>query len=364
MTSRPSKYQVISCANCASLPNTHQTFIETRVTHYGHMQGDPLTVVVCPVCGLVFLNPQPTPAALKQFYSGEYYAKAAPVRSAAALTAEKAWQREFLFTWLLDHLPEPVQGWNILDIGAGYGTWLSWFDPSNRVAGIENSRQACEVARSVFQLEMVESDFLSNGLGGDTYDLLSGLAIIEHFNDPLHALVEMNRLLKPGRYLYLQTPDVHGMVLRQGIARYFKVVHTFYYSLETLTSLLGKAGFEVIASRRRLPLIRTSSLLYPENYWSGELDILAVKRKNRTLEDASNQPHTSSDREAVRASLAAALQRDRFYIPYASLYQKPLIRIPFKLLFRLARKLRPPASIFKEQAVILEEMTGRSPQKS
>lgn len=350
MSSLSTKYQLISCVNCASQPEVHQPIIQTRVTHYGHMQGDPLSVVVCPICGLVFLNPQPTPTALDQFYSAEYYAKAPAIKDASTLTMEKRWQRDFLYTWMVKNLPEAVQNWEILDIGAGYGTWLSWFNPTNHLAGIESSRQACEVARTVFDLEMYETDFLNNNLPKGKYDLVTGLAIIEHFNDPLQALVEMNRLLKIGGVLYLQTPDVHGMVLRQGAARYFKIVHTFYFSLETLSSLLLKAGFDIIASRRRPPLIETSGFLYPDNYWSGELDLLAVKRENRELETAKLHPYTSNDKETVLNSLDTALRRDQVYIHYANLYKKPFIRIPFKLIFKIAKLLKLPRSIFKEQA--------------
>jgi SAM-dependent methyltransferase len=318
------------------------------------MRGDPLTVVVCTVCGLVFLNPQPTPEALDQFYSQEYYSKSPTITDAKSLTQEKIWQWDFLFNWLVDNLLGEIKDWDILDIGAGYGTWLQWFDKSNRVAGIESSQQACKVAVSIFGLKVYESDFLTNDLPAEGYDLVSGLAIIEHFNDPLAALVEMNRLLKTGGSLYLQTPDVHGMVLRQGIARYYKVVHTYYYSLVTLSSLLAKAGFEIAASRRRSPLVETSGVLYPDNYWSGELDVLAVKRENRKLEEARAAAHTSDDKESVVRSLGAALVRDKFYIGYAKVYKMPLIRIPFKILFKAVKGLKVPRSIFEEQARVLK----------
>ena len=331
-------------------------FIQSKVTHHGHMRGDPLTVVICPQCGLVFLNPQPSPRALNRFYSEEYYAGSRPVTD-AALTSSKLWQRDFLFTWLTDNLPVPVEDWDILDIGAGYGTWLQWFDKSNRATGIESSHQACEVARSVFGHNMHETDFLANELPGDTFDLITGLAIIEHFNDPLEALVEMNRLLKMGGYLYLQTPDIHGMVLRQGITRYFKVVHTYYFSLETLSSLLVKAGFEITATRRRPPLVETTSFLSPDNYWSGELDILAKKRENRDLVDARVLPHNCNNIDAVITSLNVALIRDRTYINYARVHRKPIIRIPFKLLFHLARSLHLPRSMFKEQEKNLKQVS-------
>jgi ubiquinone/menaquinone biosynthesis C-methylase UbiE len=286
--------------------------------------------------------------ALNQFYSEEYYAKSKQVTK-AELTLSKLWQRDFLYTWLVGSLPVSVEDWEILDIGAGYGTWLQWFNKSNRTTGIESSRQACEVARSVFGHTMHKSDFLENNLPGDGFDLITGLAIIEHFNDPLDALIEMNRLLKMGGYLYLQTPDIHGMVLRQGIYRYFKVVHTYYFSLVTLTSLLSKAGFEIVLSRCRPPMVKTTGFLWPDNYWSGELDILARKIHNRDLVSAQVYKHNKDNPEEVLSSLDYAMKRDKAYIFYAKIHRTPIIRIPFKILFTLARQFQLPGNIFEEQ---------------
>jgi len=238
MAEQMSKYEAVDCVNCGSIPSEHEMFVQTSVAHHGHLRGDDLTTVVCPNCGLVFLNPQPTTDALDRFYRDEYYAKSPQITDVDALKSQKLWQRDFLYTWLVEQIPEKINNWDILDIGSGYGVWLQWFDESNRMAGIESSKQASKVASELFGIKVYQEDFLINQLPDDVYDLVTGLAIIEHFNDPLAALVEMNVLLKSEAYLYLQTPDVHGMVLRQGIPRYFKVVHTYYYSIETLSSLL------------------------------------------------------------------------------------------------------------------------------
>jgi len=354
MAAHSSRYEIISCVNCGSGKEDHHPFNKTSVAHYGHMYGDPLSIVVCSICGLVFLNPQPTREALDAFYREEYYAKSPPIKDIDALISQKTWQRDFLYTWLIKQLPEEIINWDILDIGSGYGVWLQWFDKSNHMAGVESSTQASQVAKDVFGIEVYQTDFLANDLQGEAYDLVTGLAIIEHFNDPLEALVETNRLLKNGGYLFLQTPDIHGMVLRQGISRYFKVVHTYYYSLASMSSLLEKAGFEIIASRRRPPLVATSGILFPDNYWSGELDILAVKGVKRTLDEARNHPASSTERDKVVSSLKAASARDSAFIRYAKLYRMKVIRIPFKLIFGFMNLLRIPRSIFEVQAERLD----------
>ena len=60
-------FSMIPCVNCGSLPGEHETLVSTKVLHHGRVYGAPLVVVVCPRCGMVFLNPQPKPEILAQF---------------------------------------------------------------------------------------------------------------------------------------------------------------------------------------------------------------------------------------------------------------------------------------------------------
>lgn len=348
-------FQHISCINCATTADKHHVLVQTEVIHEGHLKGAPLTVVVCPKCGLVFLNPQPTREALGRFYEHEYHGGPVALPAKERLITRRMWQRDFFYSWLVNALlPEEVTSWNVLDIGSGYGVWLQWFDKSCRLVGVELSWQAANIASKLFGITVYQIDFMENRFQDEQFDLVTGLAVIEHFPDPLAALVEMNRVLKRGGYLYLQTPDLHGLVLRQGVEKYFKLVHTFYFSLATLSSLLQKAGFEVFAFRQRPALLETSSLWHPGNYWSGELDILARKRHERTLEDAQSHPYSGDDVSSVLSSLQAALKRDKLYIWLGASRSN---RVPGAIVGRILRLGRwltgTPRSIFEEQYIRL-----------
>ncbi len=318
-----SLFQPIQCANCDAGAEQHRLLIETQVTHRGHLHGLPLRVVVCDRCGLTFLDPQPTPAALQRFYEREYYADAKPI-SAEARMQEKDWQRTILLPWVLAHLP-PVKNWSILDIGCGYGEWLRHFDRSNRLLGIEQSESAARAANERFGVEVRQCDFLANGYEAGRFDLVTGLAIIEHFSDPLAALVQVNRITRTGGFIYLQTPDLHALVLRKGVPRYFKLVHTYYYTLATLKSLLRKAGFEIVAARQRPAVLSTSDALRPGNYWAGELDVLGRKTADVSLAEAHAHPGTGDAPGESAALLAAAQARDERYARLTALYRVPVI---------------------------------------
>ena len=310
--------------------------MSSHVRHQGHLVGRPLQAVICTQCGLAFLNPQPKPDALSRFYSAEYYAGQSPHDfDIDKHLRAREWQRQVLFDWVIAHLPE-VRAWSILDIGCGYGAWLRNFGDANRLLGIEQSVQAAKIAKERFGVEVHQTDFMQNDLPAGSFDLVSGLAMIEHFVDPLAALVEMNRVLRPDGYLYLQTPDLRGLVLRRGIARFFKLVHTYYFSFTTLAGLCEKAGFEVVAARERRPVLSTSDFLRPRNFLVGEIDMLVRKRTDTDLSGARQRPGRNEDPAEITAIVKQAWTRDRRYAAMQMCYKWPVIGTIIRLAVGLA----------------------------
>lgn len=316
-------FQLIHCTSCNSPPEKHQTLIETFVSHNGHLHGKPLRVATCSNCGLTFLNPQPKPEPLAKFYEHEYHAHR-KILDKATQSAKKNWQKPLLYEWLANNLPE-IKGWRILDIGCGYGEWLSVFPPSNHLIGIEQSVSAAKSATELYGVDVKQGDFMDNGLAEESIDLVTGLAIIEHFLDPLAAIVEVNRVLKPGGFAYMRTPDLMDPAFRKGTERYFKLVHTYYFSEKSLSALFEKAGFQVVAIRRRASVLPPSEWLHPTNSRAGELDVLARKIQYRDLDKARMQSTTSETVSDIRAMIGKVNQRDKTYLRLKSLYRTPVL---------------------------------------
>jgi hypothetical protein len=136
-------------------------------------------------------------------------------------------------------------------------------------------------------------------------------------------------------------------VLRKGTQRYFKLVHTYYFTLATLTSLLRKAGFEIVAARRRPAMLSTSDALRPGNYWSGELDVLGRKTADVSLAEAHAHAGTGDAPGESAALLAAAQTRDEHYARLTALYRVPaigrlanhLVRAGYKLTGRNTKRV-------------------------
>ena len=353
-------FQPIRCVNCGSDAACHQTLVSTQVTHLGQLHGQPLRIVVCAQCGLTFLNPQPTTAALKHFYAREYYSPKKEVNPQKRMK-EKEWQRDILFAWLEERLG-PICNWFVFDIGCGYGEFLRHFDKSNCLAGIELSEAAARIANESFGVQVRQCDFMENSCANDSFDLITGLAIIEHFLDPLAALVEINRLTKSGGYAFLQTPDLHGLVLRKGIPRFFKLVHTHYFTLGTLSSLFQKAGFEIAAARRRPAVLSTSDLLRPGNFWAGELDILARKRQPVTLAQAQKAQWAGDKPGETMALVKTAIARDSAYSKLQQFYQLPLLgklaNHAVRLGYTISGRSTKRANFHTRQLEMLQAKTG------
>jgi SAM-dependent methyltransferase len=301
----------VDCVNCGSTPAQDAVLTTTRVKHRGTFFGEPLTIVVCRECGLVFQNPHPTTTALGYFYERECYAGKTTVAKREQ-SEEKARLMEPMYAWLCERLPA-FSSWDVVDIGSGYGHWLNLFERSNHLVGIESSTQAAACANEWYGIDTLNVDFMSSDLEPGSADLVTGLAMIEHLLDPLAALVGMNRLVRDDGFLFLFTPDVAGMVLRLGVAKYFKLVHTYYFSQETLESLLTKAGFEVVATRRTPPLVQSADVWNRRNHVIGRLELLARKQLSLDLETARGRPHSGNDPAEVFAWYDAAMKRDRVH---------------------------------------------------
>ena len=331
------KYLEVECRNCGSHISDHELITRTKVIHRGIFFGEYVNTVICTRCALVFLNPQPSPLALQSFYKEEYFGEVSQIQDAKK-NEKNIWQRNVLFPWLNKNVPNSPIG-KILDVGSGHGDWLSFFDSENQVEGIEASKQAADFCRGRFGFPVSNQDFLTNNFPPEKFDLVTALSVIEHFNNPLEALVEANRILRPGGYLYLSTPDLSDLTLVKGIEKYFKLAHTYYYTPTTLKSLLEKSGFEVVASRQREKCLESANFLYPTNCWDSQQDFLAKKISTISLDEAKQNPFISDSKSVILAQIRKAEKRDLWNRILFRIYRKPAAKRIRKLIIRLCKRV-------------------------
>jgi SAM-dependent methyltransferase len=112
-------------------------------------------------------------------------------------------------------LASKVNGGSYLEIGAGNGsTLLALQDKYERVVGTELSAVRAKELQLLFKdspkVEILQNNLEDDGLpfGGEQFDTVSMIAVIEHLFDPVGALRECHRILKPGGRLIVDTPNI------------------------------------------------------------------------------------------------------------------------------------------------------------
>jgi 2-polyprenyl-3-methyl-5-hydroxy-6-metoxy-1,4-benzoquinol methylase len=152
-------------------------------------------------------------------------------------------------------LPEDM-GAGIVDLACGGGKLLFFFNRYNykNLKGVDISPEQVKLARQVCQdvFETNALDYLASHPG--TFDLITGLDIIEHFNkdEVFRFLDGCFAGLKPGGRLILQTPNAEspwGMATRYG-----DFTHEVCFTPDALTRLFIMSGFNNMETRELGPV--------------------------------------------------------------------------------------------------------------
>jgi ubiquinone/menaquinone biosynthesis C-methylase UbiE len=115
---------------------------------------------------------------------------------------------------VLEHLV-PVRGKRVLEIACGRGgflpvlaslgasVWGSDFSDS----AVQIARKQADSSRSAEALSLVQADAHHLPYAENSFDVIISCETIEHLLDPSAALNEMERVCRPGGWLFLTTPN-------------------------------------------------------------------------------------------------------------------------------------------------------------
>lgn len=116
--------------------------------------------------------------------------------------------------YLLPHLQPEM---SLLDLGCGPGTITADFArllSHGRVLGIDASEEvvaeATQQFTSVTNLEFAVGDLYHLDIDDDTYDVVHAHQVLQHLQDPVAALVEMRRVVKPSGIIAVRDADFAG----------------------------------------------------------------------------------------------------------------------------------------------------------
>ncbi len=178
----------------------------------------------------------------------------------------KAFMAETLVPWVLDGFPT---GGRLVDIGGGSGAYASRIVRAAPVSvvGLDISHSMiAQRAEDPMLVENVVGDMEELPFEDGSFDAALFVGALHHVPDPLRALQEAHRVVKPGGRLYAAEP-CSLRVGREGVSPVAGHAHEFRFSLPFLTGRMREAGFTVddvrgkrTTLRLARPLLRHPSL--------------------------------------------------------------------------------------------------------
>lgn len=199
-------------------------------------------LVQCCRCGLAYINPQPLPAELQQYYQGTY-GELYICSSRKMKSKFRDARRELRRLRSLANIAKP----KILDVGCSFGYLVKTAHEAGwEAVGVDPSRHAVDFAKNTFQINVLTGDIFSAPLPKNHFDFITMFDVIEHHLNPLASLQRAYELLRKGGFLVLGVPDFGHYKAKKSGAKWENFIppeHLFYFTLETIKKICGSAGF-------------------------------------------------------------------------------------------------------------------------
>lgn len=199
-------------------------------------------IVRCANCSLVFLNPMYSDEELTALYPTDYYAYG----DDPEVARWKQLTKKLLGYWNGTKEPHFEKPGRFLDIGSGSGAFVKRMVQQGWESyGIEVNRAAVELGRSK-GLDIRHGTLQQASFPGHYFDYIRASHSLEHVSYPNETLDEISRILKPDGTLLIAVPNIDSLNARVFKKYWWHLcapVHTFSYSVNTLTRMLDQHGF-------------------------------------------------------------------------------------------------------------------------
>ena len=240
------------------------------------------SLLKCPDCHLVWLNPRPISTDIRKLY-GEYYThnrtSSAPQISSLRVAIRNAILEAHMGYKNLNNnkllkgfgkpfsLIKPIkervrlsvmylEGHNtgtLLDVGCGNGQFLvkmrglGW-----KVSGVDPDEQSVEFAQKNFDLDIKKETMDQIHFPDSTFDAITMNHVIEHLVDPIRTLNECARVLKPNGKLIILTPSIESLgswLFKKNWLHLDPPRHLCLFTSFTLKKCVEGAGLKVFELR-------------------------------------------------------------------------------------------------------------------
>ena len=154
-------------------------------------------------------------------------------------------EKEILENKSLSNREEPAR---VLDIGCSTGSLLA--DLKKRgweTVGIEIGGLQAEYGKLKKNLDIRSLPLEENNFPPSCFNVVLASHLIEHLNNPAALAAEVHRILVPGGYFFVTTPNIDGFQARLFKSRWRSAIfdHLYLFSKGTLTRLLEEKNFAI-----------------------------------------------------------------------------------------------------------------------
>ncbi|MFP4509608.1 MAG: class I SAM-dependent methyltransferase [Spirochaetaceae bacterium] len=202
----------------------------------------------CSRCGHVYQNPQPVFDDLQNRYQDEYFEYELE-NDAAFLDLMLRGLSDISFEMLTDSLQRPR---SFLDVGCATGALLEHLQAKDwMVEGVEICVPAAEYGRNERGVNIHTGTLDTVRFPDESFDVVHFSHVIEHVPDPAAFLGEVRRVLKPGGYVVIVTPNTAGFQAKLFRERWRSAIadHLNLFSSKNLKRLVSTCGLEPLTHR-------------------------------------------------------------------------------------------------------------------
>jgi len=234
------------CVFCGS----SDVCLDCQVSIRGALNTD---VTRCRRCGLLYVNPPPTPDQISQLYDTSYW----DPPGTGAREASRRYHRHYRFGAAYGRRLQRIsrQG-RMLEIGCGLGFFLKgvadhcdW-----QVEGVDVAAGLEAFAREKLGVRVTEGRFEEIDFAGRQFDLVLARDVLEHVPRPMAFLEAASRILRPGGLLELELPNgpldlaPARRAFRRGERASMGAGHLLFISPRVLRAMVAGAGFVVVSA--------------------------------------------------------------------------------------------------------------------
>lgn len=227
----------------------------------------------CQSCGHGFTPLRVPKSVINSWYSN------APIDTTFILEqSARSKSAHIVLNRLIRLLPEKGR---LLDVGAGPGLFVKEAQKHGFEAfGLELSAWATTWGKIELGLKTLKTgDYRTlNEYSPGEFDILTAFDVIEHIADPLDFIQKCARVVRPGGYIVLTTPQYDSLLANIMGARWYCIIpaHLHYFTRTSLANALKKEGF-VIKSN-----LRHTRYLSAKYLWRRLLDYIGFKKMDNS----------------------------------------------------------------------------------